>query len=306
MAVLLPAGAAFADPSPAQIEQQIEQAGDQLEDVIEAFNKVNEELKATEAASTELSAKMQPLLDKLTVAYANVDEIAVTAYKNSGGFSTMSVLLNAGSSDSIVDQLTALRQITRVQQRDISGYSKLKSEYDTERKRLDALRATQSTQRAELESRKVKIEADLGKLQALKRRAEAAGRKPVATNTSYPPPPAVSGRAAAAVQFAYAQLGKPYKWGAAGPGSYDCSGLTQMAWRAAGVSLPHNAAMQWKQVSHVSRSSLAPGDLVFYRSLGHVGIYVGNGNIIHAPTSGDVVKIAGVDRQKPYGYGRPG
>jgi cell wall-associated NlpC family hydrolase len=64
--------------------------------------------------------------------------------------------------------------------------------------------------------------------------------------------------------------------------------------------------MQWKAVAHIPRSQLAPGDLVFYRNLGHVGIYVGNGNIIHAPTSGDVVKIASVDRASTlYGFGRP-
>jgi cell wall-associated NlpC family hydrolase len=77
------------------------------------------------------------------------------------------------------------------------------------------------------------------------------------------------------------------------------------AWQAAGVSLPHNAEMQWNAVAHISRSSLAPGDLVFYRSLNHVAIYVGNGQVIHAPSTGDHVRVASVDMMPPYGYGRP-
>ncbi|MFD0594195.1 C40 family peptidase [Catellatospora coxensis] len=104
--------------------------------------------------------------------------------------------------------------------------------------------------------------------------------------------------------FAYKQLGKPYVWAADGPNGYDCSGLTLAAWRAAGVSLYHQAATQWREVAHISRSQLLPGDLVFYSGLGHVALYVGSGKVIHAPTTGEVVKIASVDMMSPYGYGR--
>ena len=94
-------------------------------------------------------------------------------------------------------------------------------------------------------------------------------------------------------------------WGAAGPNTFDCSGLTMMAWKAAGVSLSHNAAQQWQKFRHISRSQLAPGDLVFYNGLGHVGIYIGNNQIIHAPNSRTVVKVAPIDIDSLYGYGRP-
>ena len=117
-------------------------------------------------------------------------------------------------------------------------------------------------------------------------------------------PPAVSGGAGAALAYAYAQLGKKYVFGTAGPNTFDCSGLTMMAWKAAGVTLPHNAAQQWGKVRHISRSQLMPGDLVFYNGLGHVGIYIGNNQIIHAPNSRTVVKVAPVDIDTLYGYGR--
>ena len=109
-----------------------------------------------------------------------------------------------------------------------------------------------------------------------------------------------------AIRFAYAQLGKPYQWGAAGPDSYDCSGLTMASWRAAGTNLPHSAALQWAVVAHEARDQLAPGDLVFYfGNIHHVAIYIGEDKVIHAPTYGEDVTIAPIDHAPVFGYGRP-
>lgn len=106
---------------------------------------------------------------------------------------------------------------------------------------------------------------------------------------------APSERVADVLRFACAQLGDPYRWAGTGPNVWDCSGFTMGSWRAGGVSLPHSSKLQFGYGQHVSRDSLLPGDLVFFYSpISHVGIYVGNGMMIHAPTSGDVVKIAPV------------
>ena len=103
------------------------------------------------------------------------------------------------------------------------------------------------------------------------------------------------------VNTALAQLGDRYVWAGAGPDVFDCSGLTQFAARAAGISLPHSSRMQSTMGQPVSRADLRPGDLVFfYNPVGHVGIYIGDGKMVHAPTSGDVVRIASVDRM--WGY----
>jgi peptidoglycan DL-endopeptidase CwlO len=107
---------------------------------------------------------------------------------------------------------------------------------------------------------------------------------------------APSSRAARAVAFAYEALGRPYAWGATGPGAFDCSGLTQAAWKSAGVSLPRTTFTQVNAGSRVSRSQLAPGDLVFfYPGLSHVGLYIGGGRMIHAPHPGAPVRVAPVD-----------
>ncbi|MDQ1743631.1 MAG: peptidoglycan DL-endopeptidase CwlO [Pseudonocardiales bacterium] len=133
-------------------------------------------------------------------------------------------------------------------------------------------------------------------------RAVAASAPMAATvAAAMPAAPHVSQGAGAAVSAARAQLGKPYQYGASGPGSFDCSGLTAWAWRAAGVSLPHSAAAQHGVGSPVSRGDLRPGDLVFFGSPAyHVGIYVGDGMMIHAPTTGDVVKMSPLSYMSDY------
>jgi cell wall-associated NlpC family hydrolase len=98
-------------------------------------------------------------------------------------------------------------------------------------------------------------------------------------------------RAERAVRFAYRQRGKPYRWGGTGPRGYDCSGLVQRAWRAAGVRIPRVTYGQYRLRTHVSRRRLRPGDLVFFHGLGHVGIYVGRARFIHSPHRGTRVRV---------------
>jgi peptidoglycan DL-endopeptidase CwlO len=104
------------------------------------------------------------------------------------------------------------------------------------------------------------------------------------------PPPSSYGNNVVGIALQY--LGTPYVWGASGPGAFDCSGFTSYVYAQVGVSLPHNAAAQFGYGTPVSRDDLQPGDLVFFDGLGHVGLYIGGGNFVHAPHTGDVVKIS--------------
>jgi len=119
--------------------------------------------------------------------------------------------------------------------------------------------------------------------------------------------PSTSPGAATAVRAALSQLGVAYRFAAASPGvAFDCSGLTMWAWAQAGVSLPHFAAAQYAMLPHVPRDQLQPGDLVFfYSDLSHVGIYIGNGQFVHAPRTGDVVKISPLAGRNFVGAARP-
>ena len=108
--------------------------------------------------------------------------------------------------------------------------------------------------------------------------------------------PAPTSAAQKAVDTAMAQRGKPYKWGAAGPNAFDCSGLTQFAYKAAGIELPHSSKMQATKGRAVSKADLKPGDLVFsYSPISHVSMYIGNGQMVYAPTAGQVVKVGSVN-----------
>ena len=110
------------------------------------------------------------------------------------------------------------------------------------------------------------------------------------------PAAAASGAAQIAVDTALAQVGDAYVWGAGGPDAFDCSGLTQYAYAAAGASLPHSSRMQATMGTAVSRADLQPGDLVLHHSpVSHVSMYIGNGQMVHASTSGQPVEVLGVD-----------
>lgn len=127
-----------------------------------------------------------------------------------------------------------------------------------------------------------------------------------AASTAAAPP--VSGNAGVAINAAMGQLGVPYRYAASSPGvAFDCSGLTAYAWGRAGVSLPHQSGQQYASTPHVPKEQAQPGDLIFYYSpIGHVGIYLGGGQMIHAPRTGDVVKVVAVNWGKVVGVSRPG
>jgi cell wall-associated NlpC family hydrolase len=132
----------------------------------------------------------------------------------------------------------------------------------------------------------------------------ATAQPAVAAETAaYPAAPTAASQKA--VDTAMAQRGKPYEYGAEGPDSYDCSGLTQYSWNAAGVALPRTTSEQAQVGTPVDRAALQPGDLVFfYDPISHVGIYIGNNEVVHSPTEGDVVKVSNIDAIGSYNTAR--
>ncbi|WP_199039206.1 C40 family peptidase [Glycomyces salinus] len=129
--------------------------------------------------------------------------------------------------------------------------------------------------------------------------SDASGSSSGSSTPSYS-----SDAATAAVQFVHDQLGEPYVFGAAGPDTWDCSGLIQGAYAVSGISLTHSTYVMWDETSAISRDDLRPGDLVFYNGLGHMAMYIGGGEVIHAPSTGDVVKVSGIDMMGIDGYRR--
>jgi cell wall-associated NlpC family hydrolase len=149
--------------------------------------------------------------------------------------------------------------------------------------------------------------APVAKVAAPKAAAPVVKAAPVAKAAAPAVPAVASSKAAAVLRYAYAQLGKPYRYGAAGARTFDCSGLTMRAWAAAGVSISHNAAAQYYSTKHVARSALQPGDLVYFgRPIHHVGIYIGGGRFIEAPYTGADLRISNLSARHDYaGASRP-
>jgi cell wall-associated NlpC family hydrolase len=299
LAILVPATAAQAAPTQDQIEQQITAQQQALEKVIEQYDALGEQVQKTQEQAAAMRQSLVPLQAKVQAAGVRVDDIAAAAYKSS--LDEFTAVVSAPDTATVVDRLVTISQMGRFEDGQLQA---LNHDQQAEHNQLTALNetiTTQNAQRTQLSDQRSAIQAGLTKLYALRAQVPP---QPLAPSGAGSTPPNVSGKAGVAVNFAYAQLGKAYEFAAAGPNSYDCSGLTMAAWKAAGATLTHNAAEQWNEVVHIARSALAPGDLVFYDGLGHVAIYVGNNQVIHAPTQGDVVRIASVDMSPPYGYGR--
>jgi cell wall-associated NlpC family hydrolase len=309
--ITVPAASATASPagggtSLTSIQQQIQTQSTALEKIVEQYNAINIVLAKNRAASASLQVKMQPTEAAYAAAQKQVASIAMAAYMNGSAVTvptTLAAIVASNSTDDMVGGLTMLTQVASARQEQLAGFQQISSTLQAQKAKLDSLIAGEAAQQHILATQRATIDSQLSKLYAL--RARAFGSATESGGSSHPVPPYIPGRGGAVVKFAYAQLGKPYAWAQAGPGSYDCSGLVLAAYATVGVSLPHNAAMQWNVVHHISRAELSPGDLVFYENLGHVAIYIGNGEIIHAPTFGEVVKIASMTVMSPYGYGRP-
>lgn len=307
---ILPSINAYASPSAAELEQQINKLWAQAETTIEQYNSVHAKLQANQAKANKLQAQMNPLQLQVDLAYTRVGAMSAQLYMMGPG-SKFNAILSAGSPEQLADQLSTLDEIARQQSATVNAAKSQVDAYDKQRQPLDAILTQLKQQDADLAAKKAAIQKQLSQLQSLRLQAYGSGGgtggslKPVACPQVY-----VGGKAGTAVKYACGKIGSPYEFGASGPSAFDCSGLTMAAWGAAGVSLYHEASVQASgsgyHAGSVSLSSLQTGDLIFYGSpIHHVAIYIGNGWVIHAPTSGDHVREARIfNVGSPVGYRR--
>jgi peptidoglycan DL-endopeptidase CwlO len=300
-----PAGAAT--PSAADAQKKLNALNKLVEKNAESYNLANIQLAAAKkklAVSSKSASAEQVTYDTL---HRTVALMASSAYK-SGNFNDVTSLVSAGDPQSVLDQAAVFTQLSKNRSSELTQF--LESAQRLQRAQgqaKDAL-ATVTAQTAKIKADRAGLDKQVVQQKALIRQAGgtiagSSGSSSSSQGGTYNGP--ASGNARVALQYAYAQLGKPYVYGAAGPSAFDCSGLTMMAWQAAGVSMPHNAAAQYSQINHVSAANVKPGDLVFMNGLGHVGIVVNSTTMIHAPHTGDVVRLAPIGQDPVVGYGRP-
>jgi cell wall-associated NlpC family hydrolase len=325
-------GAAAAGPKANlnQVQRQVDQLNRQAEQAAERYNTAKVELTDTTRQLRAARNKYTATQRRLDAMKVLVGRIAVASYK-AGGLDSSVQLLLSDNPTGFLRQAADLTQVTKHQDHLLADMQSARLRAAVDRKavaeqqaRAQDLQGKIAAEKRTVEARLATARALLGQLEA-KQRAQLMSMRQAATQRAlgarsdamrasrssrdgdfptYDGP--ASGRAAVAVKTAFAQLGDPYVWGAAGPGSFDCSGLTMYSWGAAGVSLPHSSSAQYSSVQHVAISDLQPGDLVFYYSpISHVGIYIGGGRVIDAPYPGLSVHISGLNSMPLVGAGRP-
>jgi cell wall-associated NlpC family hydrolase len=289
-------------PTVASVTAKLDALARQTERLAEQYNKAQIDVATAQRAASAAQGDSARAAARFQAARTQLSATIIATYEG-GAFSTTGALLSSADGNSYLDQLSTLDLVSRQQSAVIASISSRQAAADATYKRARALLREAETKQRAVRAQRAKVADETTKFTALLRSLTPAQQTAYATRGSASPAQISSlrsvhaGSAAAqrAVDFALAQVGKPYSFGAAGPGAYDCSGLTMAAWAAGGVSLPHLAASQYDYGTHVSMSQLQPGDLVFlYHPIGHVSIYVGNGVVVSAPQAGENVKIVPV------------
>lgn len=333
-----PAPAQPSQPSIAEVKAKVDSLTHQAEVATETYNGAKE---ATDRQSRKVNTLLEQVAQKtqsLNDARRQLGQLAAAQYR-SGGDDTTTRYLMSGNPQDLVDQLHLTGVLADRQKAAVESYRTQQAAAAQQRMQAAQSLASLTAQQAKLRAAKATVQTKLSEAQKLlnsltaqekarlaalaaqqereaqaraaalaakEKAAQEAAAKAAAKTGTPTTPSSNSTVAQQAIAFARNQLGKPYVWGATGPDSYDCSGLTQAAYKAAGISLPRTTWEQVKVGTRVSEADLQPGDLIFfYSDISHVGLYIGNGEMIHAPHTGTVVKIAPITEMPFYGAVRP-
>jgi peptidoglycan DL-endopeptidase CwlO len=299
---------AIAKPDLSTVKKKVERYDHLAEQASERYNDARVKLAETRTRLGALDADLTRQQQTVDAMRNQVAAMVVDQYQGDALSTTSQVVLSSNP-DAFLDNLNAVSAYNNQRAEVMKEFStqldrlKLrKAAVNEEASRLKALQKKMAAEKAQIDDKAAKAKDLLDHLEAEARAKILSGGW-----TGDLPDVAASGRAATAVRFAMAQVGKAYVYGASGPNAYDCSGLTMRAWSMAGVSLPHSSSAQQGSGVRVSESELRPGDLVFYYSpVSHVGMYIGNGLIVNALNPGAGVRVSGLHSMPYSGAVRPG
>ncbi|MDA1362236.1 NlpC/P60 family protein [Glycomyces luteolus] len=285
---------AWAQDSPEDINDEIDAVDEDLAAAVEEYNQLASEVDENRELIEETEANLQTAEAELDVLREQLADFIGETYVDQG-IGDAALLLESGTPDAFVERMDRLNS-ANLYNFDLMGDLRAASEeYAAQSELLTDLQADLEAEQAELQKAADELTDRMTDLE--EEWKTAAGEEVLEYDL-----PHMSNEQWTIVDFALDQIGEPYVWGSDGPDSWDCSGLMLGAYAQAGISLPHNAAAQWDMVAHISEDELQPGDFVFYNGLAHVGMYIGNGLIVHAPNSTTVVKVVEVHHGNSY-YG---
>jgi cell wall-associated NlpC family hydrolase len=305
-------GTAAADPAtattPQQAAQLVADASHRLEGLSEQVNEARERLAQQQLAAASAHQQAQQTRTQLDALDGQIRQVARSAYTGTeDSFATLDLLMTSASAEDFVSSMSMLDQIAGHTTGVLDEVSDAAEKAERAQADADAAQVAAQQTLDDLSAQEDQLEADIADYQRQYADLTAAQQQQVqqaeVSHSGSPVAPAAvarpvaaSGSAQAAVDTALAQVGDRYVYGAGGPDAFDCSGLTQYAYAAAGVSLPHSARMQSQMGTAVSRAELQPGDLLFFYSpVSHVAMYIGNGQMVHASTSSQPVKVVSMD-----------
>jgi cell wall-associated NlpC family hydrolase len=313
-----------------EAEERLHELEKDFELVVERYNATREELVAIQAEMAAARLVVEDIQKRMDARQGDAIALAQELYMSGGATVALESILAAESMHEVDTAVQYLRASEEAQAQvfetlavDRAELNRHLAQLEEDRTRAAAAEERLSSLRVEIEAKVESQEEEIAELneaieEAARRRAEAARQaaETAQAESAVPtaplsvparPAPAPNASAQTAVDAALSQVGKPYRWAAAGPDAYDCSGLTMWAWAQAGVSLPHNSGMQQASITPVSQSDLQPGDLIFFGSpVHHVAMYIGNGQMVEAPYTGQFVRVVSASRSDYAGSGRPG
>ena len=325
----VPGMPAAADPplTVAEARAQIAQLQEDAEVLDQDYLAVKEQVDEAKAKLVLKQEDAKEQAAKVAQMKRQVGQVALAQFQNrnvdtaaqlfltsdtEGFLSQMSTVEKVGSNQNSVlqtyqQQQASLADLQKSSQTDLAALEKKESDLAALRAKSDKKLGESKAVLAKLTKQEQEALAAAEKKDSDEAAAAAEGADPTPTTKDEPSTEAGTGKGATALAFAKKQIGKPYRFGATGPGAYDCSGLTLAAWRAAGVSLNRTSQAQIRNGRPVAKSDLQPGDLVFfYGGLSHVGLYAGNGMLLHAPRPGKSVEYIKMSYMPFAGARRPG
>lgn len=307
--------AAGADPRPTidQVQAKVDKLQSQVDQVGAQYDQVTEQMQGAQTKLNAVKKRVGKAEGQYLAARKSLRQDAIAAYEDSAQ-SSFAGLLSSANPEKVLSSASLLQELANIHNAQADRFvfaaqqvAAAQAEYHRTTAGIAQIQAQLGQKKQKLDKLLSENKATLGSLSLQQQLAVAK----IGGGTCHASDPyGTSTPALKAVDFVYGALCLPYLWGGTGPSAYDCSGLTQAAWAHAGVSIPRTTYAQWDALPHVSKSELEPGDLVFFEGLGHMGMYVGNGLMIDAPSTGQVVTLHALDQSwyasSYVGAARPG